>query len=403
MDQVWIFIGIMATWFAIFVLVTAIIVSPPLQAIKLVNVITKAVREFLRQLRRSGRRSIFPLIICALGFLGVLSAPLLAEIAAPLDRQIAIWWIQAIHRGPAKEAPSRVALLTDHFFAEIGIALIVAGLMAIFVEFIFRYREEQELEADRRKDEVRHRNQLDQISRGVFNSLLGGFAPEWLSIQVFDLYKTHLLREVVVITYTFESGPVTVEGLRNYRRPDVHDILKVGLRIEYRLRNLTDRPTPSEISHRFTPTVPLPGRYGGFKNLLIKDSSGKPTVSWHEGVFDKRVRCEIPADDEPLGWKKRTIAVTDDFLISPKDTVQVEIELTSVRWLNDHIPWITRIPADSIKVVTRVEPGCVNLDFALSEGCAKPFKEVVPAREWHSDGQLMAFQGFTLHWFPASV
>ena len=47
MDQVWIFIGIMATWFAIFVLVTAIIVSPPLQAIKLVNVITKAVREFL--------------------------------------------------------------------------------------------------------------------------------------------------------------------------------------------------------------------------------------------------------------------------------------------------------------------------------------------------------------------
>ena len=146
----------------------------------------------------------------------------------------------------------------------------VAGLTAIFVELIFRSREEQEQATRARLDEDRHKRHLADLQKAVFSSVLGQFAPPWLSDKVVDLYKTRVLREGLKVSYTFEPPPDDIERLPGHKLlPSREELLMLTVDISYRLRNLTDENTGCEIRHGFAPTVPLPGATCGFTKLEI--------------------------------------------------------------------------------------------------------------------------------------
>jgi hypothetical protein len=328
------------------------------------------------------KRSVLPAVVAVVGMFIVFFADLLAESTAGVDRLLKEI-VQLFARSEVH------ALLKAGFFEEVGIAFIVSGLIAFMVEFNFHSREQHKAAQERA-----------EIAKSVFNYLLGSLAPPWLTLKVADLYKMKLLREDIVVTYTFEDPPKEVARLYPHREPDVHDLLVVIVELRYRLRNLTDEQIPVDISHGFTPSVPLPAKYTGFTDLLISDNKHNPIKQWREGSRDETIHCPVASDEDRLGWKEREIRVRDDLFIDPKDTLNVVVKLRAVRWRNDHATWVTRLPADHIRVVV-VNDKCTDIEFLLDAAHPKPFKQTPSVWEWESTGESIPFQGFTLHWFPS--
>jgi hypothetical protein len=344
-------------------------------------------RAFLKRvrhlLRDTLKRSVLPAVVAVVGIFIVFFADLLAESSAGADRLLR----EIVHIYTRTEVHS---LLKAGFFEEVGIAFIISGLIAFMVEFNFHKREEQKA--------VRERA---EIAKSVFNYLLGSLAPPWLTQKVSDLYKMKLVRENIVVTYTFEDPPQEVERLNPHRQPDIHEILKVFVELRYRLRNLTDQQIPVDISHGFTPSVPLPAKYTRFTDLVITDNKGTPIKQWHENCTDKTIHCPVASDEERLGWKNREIRVTQDLFIDRQDTLDVVVKLRAIRWRNDHATWVTRLPADNIKVIVNNEK-CTAIEFMLDAAHPNQFKQTPSMWEWESTGESIPFQGFTLHWFPSA-
>ncbi len=367
-------------------------------------------------------RSLLPLFIFVVGAAFVLSAKFLEHLVWQVDVAITSWWAKVTGLAAAQAEASQ--LFTDHFFAEIGIALMVSGLMAIFVEFIFRSREDQERTVHAREDENRHRlhvaadqerheRQMEELKTSVFHHVLGALAPPWLSDQVVDLYKGKVLREDVNVIYTFEAPTEEIEQLGGHKIPVRDDLLKVTVDIHYKLRNLTDDWTGCKIVHGFSPTVPLPGVTSGFVSLTVvrgkKPEGDEPRplgLNWREGQPDECINYKVPPDTDRLGWKSRVIMVNEKFEIGPKDTMDVHICSRSLRWRYDHLTWVTRVPAEKLTVKAIVEAGVGALDVTLERSHPKPFiptGKSVPGETsfmWESAGPLLPYQGFALHWFP---
>jgi hypothetical protein len=365
---------------------------------------------------------LLPLFIILLGAVFILSAKFLEHLVWRADVAVTSWWARVT--GLAAEQAEASLLFTDHFFAEIGLALMVSGLMAIFVEFIFRSREDQERNVHAREDEKRHllhvaedqerhQRQMEELKTSVFHHVLGALAPPWLSDQVVDLYKGKVLREAVNVIYTFEPPPETIDQLAGHKLPSRDDLLKVTVDINYKLRNLTDGWARCEIAHGFSPTVPLPGATSGFVSLTVvrskKPDEGDPRpagLDWHEGERDECVNYEVPPDTDRLGWKSRSIIVNEKFEIGPKDTMDVHIRSRSLRWRYDHLTWVTRVPAEKLTVKAIVKDGVEALDVTLERSHPKPFIQTgkpAPGERsflWESNGPLLPYQGFALHWFP---
>ena len=93
--------------------------------------------------------------------------------------------------------------------------------------------------------------------------------------------------------------------------------------------------------------------------------------------------------------------VSEKFTIGPKETMDVCVRSRCVRWRYDHTTWTTRVPADHLKVVVNVKDGLPDLDFSLWRSHPTPFNHVPGSREWRSNGPVLPYQGFTLHWFLA--
>jgi hypothetical protein len=364
-------------------------------------------KRFRKKIRHPATRYLLPLFVLLFGGIWVFSSEFLAQFASGMDAKLARWWVR-LTGWPIGDGHITNKLFTEHFFGEIGIALMVAGLIAIFVEFIFRSREEHErvahvLEDEQRhqrhvfEDEARHERQMVALKESVFKHVLGTFAPSWLSDKVVDLYKARVLRKNVKVTYTFEALPGNIERLGNHKEPSRDDLLNVAVHIHYSLTNLTDELADSEIEHGFTATVPLSAASACFTSLEVRRVAKGDELSWKKGETNRFVECYTPSEED---WKKsRRITVAKDFQIRPKETLDVSVHLRCVRWRYDHATWITRIPADGLTIIVDVEDCPHTLGFSLETSHPKPFKPVNGSLGWTSDGPLLPFQGFTLHWF----
>lgn len=344
-------------------------------------------RSFRKLLKRLGhllwltlQRSVLPALVAATGLFIVLFAESLAKSTAGAGRLLT--------EGMQLFARSHIEpFLQPKFYEEVGVAFIISGLIAFMVEFNFHSREQHKVERERAA-----------IARSVFNYLLGSLAPRWLTAKVTDLYKMKLLRDKIVIRFTFKDPPHEVQQLPPHRKPDLEDLLSVQMELKYSLKNLTREHIPVDILHTLTPSVPLPPDYSGFIELEVTDGKGQQVAHWHKGDCNDVVRCPIGSDR--LAWKKREIRLRDGIFIKPKEKMNVVVRQEAVRWCNDHATWITALPATKITVIADNQhyPG---IEFLLDEAHPKPFIKEPDSWEWNSAGQLIPFQGFTLHWFPA--
>lgn len=357
----------------------------------------------------------------------VLHQHLIAKHASPVDAKLVAWWETWTWTGRGDvHHPDTARLLSEQFFSELGIAFIVAGLVGLFVESVLRRQEEQRREEYLLKDDARHEHHLDELKQRVFSSILGRFAPDWLGDKVVDLYRTRFLRQGLKITYTFEAvRPDTVQQLETHRVPDPSELLKVIVEIQYNLLNLTHTEIACEFGHGFEPTVPISGDINCFTDLTIKpldspESGGvgapEPILSgkrpgepeilnaanaeliWHAGETHECIALSPDIDSKE--WKTRTISVRN-FKIGAGNRMEVNVRHQSVRWRYDHDNWVSRLPAEGgLKVFAKVGSGLPRLEFCLEESHPTKFRRT-GASTWELRDQVLPYQGFSLHWFPA--
>lgn len=397
----------------------------------------KRVNPILRLLKATGRwaaRSWLPVVWMLVGAILVLSQDFVEVFARPLDQKVVSWWhIGGPTQTPrAPEAPEALQahhgnqLLTGHFFGEVGIAFIVAGLIGIFVEGILREREKRQNDAARDRDIQRHQTQMKELKENVFKHVLGGFAPAWMYEKVVNLYKAKFLRVGLELTYTFEGPPKEKKRLRGHRMPEPSDLVTVSVQIRYIVENLAAEATDPSISHGFEPTVPTSREDHSFTQLTVKKpkgsgDGGKGTpheiimgrgasqpghsgenaeLEWQKGrCNDPRVECPIPPEEEPLGWKNRTITVRN-FTMNQKSNMEVTVLYQSIRWKYDQETWVSRLPADGLRVVVEVKSDAPPLEFSLVQLHPTTFTPTGQST-WELKDQVLPYQGFTLHWFPA--
>jgi hypothetical protein len=361
-----------------------------------------------------------------IGGLLVLNQEALEKVFSPVDAKVVTWWNRITGSTADIHHTGNPRLLTSHFFGEVGIAFIVAGLVGMFVENTLRRQEERKREQYVRQDEDRHERQIAELKTNVFHSVLGISSPPWMAEKVIDLYRSRFLRQRLEITYTFEPGPPVVHPLDDHEMPRTDEIVTVSVHISYYLVNLCDTESVCEFGHGFEPTVPIAGNANRFTKLSVlqgkKPGHGgvgapQPTIigkrpgpekparqapqelEWREGEQHECIECTTNAEEESLRWKSQAIAVTN-FRIGATNKMKVDVHHQSVRWLYDHDTWVSRLPSESLRVIAKVESGVPELKFFLDQSHPKRFVEEAP-RDWRLNDQILPYQGFTLHWFPA--
>lgn|GEM_PF-2263303 len=365
-------------------------------------------------------QSWLPLVFLLVGLVFVLFREVAAEVASTWNANSAILLLGLAFSGLL--TPHKGALCTEHFFGEIGIAFIVAGLLGVFVEIIFRRREERQHERYRVDDEKRHQTHLKELKENVFKHVLGGFAPDWMSEKVVDLYRTKFLRLGLKLTYVFDRPLPEKKQLGGHKLPDPSDLVTVLVKIRYEVKNLADETTESPISHSFEPTVPISREDHCFTQLKVTRPTGSGTggkgvpqetkirkgasepghsgendeLRWQKGLSDPRV--VLDAETGPLEWKRRTISVKS-LRMNRQSSMEVNVEYQSIRWKYDHEAWVSWLPADGLKVVVEVKSGVPRLEFSLEE--LHPTKFIREGLTWELRDRVLPYQGFTLHWFPA--
>ena len=81
--------------------------------------------------------------------------------------------------------------------------------------------------------------------------------------------------------------------------------------------------------------------------------------------------------------------------------MEVNVRHQSIRWKYDHDTWVTRLPAEGLRVFVRVGPSVAPLEFSLDQSVPNQFDDKGHG-EWELKDQVLPYQGFTLHWFPVT-
>ena len=294
-----------------------------------------------------------------------------------------------------KYEPPEHGLLTDHFFTEIGIAFLVAAILGTTFELFMRAREE--------RTTWKH---IREIEEAALKSLLGYFIPPEIESEIREVFYERVMRSNLQVTYTFGTAPENLQHLK-------HDLLMVTVDVQYDLVNLIRKPTRHTVDHGFEPTFPLGGSHNRFLELQIKRRDRlKPEVGWPDGPHQNKV-C-FKSGPEPIQVLQVDVdleAGTDP----PKKekAMQLTVKHQLVRRLCDQDTWTTWLPADSLIVRAKVEPGFPSaLDFHLERTHPAKFhyEQANSSDEWtpldettNKPRGVLPFQGFTLYWFPRAA
>jgi hypothetical protein len=288
------------------------------------------------------------------------------------------------------------AVFSDSLFEEIGIALIVAGLIGFFVEGTLRNLEER-----------RRHQEEKELATNVFKFVLGSLAPPWITRELKELFKIQAMRTEVTARYNFSSVPSHDPVRIGSKRITSDDLVKLDFQLEYELRNLTEQPIDPQIRHAFEPTVPGFDKQCCFQKLRITQGS-KPLLDWNTSNHNSHVEVS------ETHWNERVLMVKS-FTIEPHKPVKIILDYACIRWRHDHDSWMSRLPADQLSVEVNAT-GLPRIEFNVVGTRRHRFIETDPNRKWVSGdkeksradknneefsenpGGVLPFEGFTLHW-----
>jgi hypothetical protein len=295
-------------------------------------------------------------------------------------------------------------VLTAEFWKEIGIALLVAGIIGLVVELVIRKEEARERVKLFQEQKEKHENDLKLIKENVFAAMFGVFMPYWIGSELRRVFDTKMMRSNWTLSYRFLSLPPNEElKWRSSHGPlTSDDLLTVIVTVKYKVVNLSDRALPLKIEHTMEPTLPLDCKHSTFLSLEVR-REGEPILSWTCDTQDGRVVQSIP---KPY---LRILELKDNTLmIESEKAVDVIYMFKSVRRRCDHDVWMTPLPADGLHLTTEIvntpEDNLSDLDFYFEASHPEPRTAeqslaAINQRNWHVRSGLLPYQGFILHWF----
>ena len=364
---------------------------------RLLNIPIRLARFLLLGLWHFLQRCWVPLLCLLIGFVILICKSSIVESGwlKACDRAVSAWKLKADPKSasvllkttspqtnivpePAQhllpEPNSGNKVFDESLIEEIGIALVVAGLIGLFVENTLRKREEK-----------RHIHEQKELADNVFRFVLGSFAPSWITRELLELFRIQAMRSNVKICYTFEEALDLKPVKFGSKQVSCDDLVKVTFTIRYTLKNLTKSPFDPKIRHAFEPTVPGYDDECQFQSLTIDhDSVQHKWTKGHPTSF---------AQTKGVIWNEKSIEV-NDFKIQPDKDAHVEMTFTCIRWRHDHDTWLTRLSANKVEIEVKHPSG---YEFNLINTRRYAFQKVTPGTRWESGEKEESKLGAELH------
>lgn len=282
------------------------------------------------------------------------------------------------------------SLASDKFVKEIGVAFVIASLVGSTVEaYNLRRHENEGVETSQRfidlGEQITQKVAEDAVRHGALT-----FFPA-LSSTIIGATQ----RQVLQAQITRENYQIGIE-LEN--DPERKWLLAI-ITIEYKLRNDTDNPIPYEFAFGFEPEL-----QGGLERETTPQYV-KVASEEFSGIGEMESGGLIQRSGTRISRLfKKTV-------VPAKSVVDVEVEFTERRMLDDCLYWVMTIPSDRLSLT--LTP-CAGLQYAVDS--LHPFDAEEPepstrrrpsfrysrtknkTRTWEIQKGLLPGQGILLRW-----
>lgn len=282
------------------------------------------------------------------------------------------------------------SLASGTFIKEIGVAFAIAALVGSTVEAYNLRRHDIEAEEMSRRffelgEQITEEVAINAVRHGALT-----FFPALSSTIIGATQRQVLQAQITRENYQIHIG---IEKI------DEKKCLLVMINIQYKLRNDTNSAIPYEFAFGFEPEL-----QGGLDREttphFLKISSEE-----FNGII------EMERDGVVHRSGERITKLFKKTVVPAKSVVDVEVEFTEQRMLDDCLYWVMTIPSDRLSL--ELQP-CVGLEYAVdslhpfdAEGPQSTTRRVTPFRHtkaktktktWEIQKGLLPGQGILLRW-----
>jgi hypothetical protein len=266
------------------------------------------------------------------------------------------------------------AAIIDAFLAEIGIALVVAGVLAATVDIYMRFRSELE-----------HARQQAEISESIFRHLFGfGLNQSIVDELTETIFASKLRRDELALDYEFWDAGEDAVGIR--------------LTVNYVVVNSSKGKARYLVAHYFENTVSITGP-DGFTSLRV-DGAGHALHFEQPELAQLTKRAGI-----------RRVLVGPEIDVPANQSVRVRYCYETVRRMSDSEVWITTLPASDLRLtVALLDEKVATLSFVPDASHRNEPELVSDAPEtrsrllhWRITNGLLPYQGVVLYWCPSDM
>jgi hypothetical protein len=282
-----------------------------------------------------------------------------------------------LYEGDVKPKPWPIEL-TSAFLLELGIAVIVACVLAGTLEYVLQVQAHRQ-----------HQTQLRRIKKDTLRALFHKHVePELYDELVRNILWYTVRRKDFRVLYQFEPHRMAISQ-------EGEGLVKLTVTVSYKVYNPSRQELRHHVYHYFNKL--LPGADQEYTSLKISGCTtqdGEENPVWTGQALRTSVRSEAV----------RTQVETWVF-IGPRRTAQVEFTYMVVKRATDVDVWLSREPADGFRVTAVIDSSLGALRCWPESVHWLKAIEVINVRqggprvyEWWVNGVVLPNQGIMVYW-----
>jgi hypothetical protein len=277
----------------------------------------------------------------------------------------------------------------QHFLKDLGVALVIASVVGLAIDWTSKRREAREHEIHRAEIEV-----------DVFKAVFGfGVHKEVLQEFMQTVLVTPFMRTNLTLVYKFEAVPASFTVKEGVCVLAETDLLRAKLTVSYQLHNMSDVERSVQVLHYFENVLQVPEVQSTFLQVSLRPENERTETVLKGAALQKRLKRE----------GIRCILDLGDQKITPGVPLNVRYTYSTIRRRRDSELWVTTYASDGFTIQAVVDRELANLEFC-PDACHRFDPEPEGDSEvagnvyrWTIKAGVLPSQGVILYWRPTDA